>query len=333
MTGSQEISRTFIHSLSRATPVATSNFASIYGILINAGSATYSNNIINIGTGVSLGGHIYGIYDPGIAGNNNNFYYNTIYIGGVSVQTGSDSYAFMSNASANNKNIRNNIFFNNRTGPAYHSAIRLEGNGGVTVDYNDYYNSTGLIGRIGLAAPISMFNWQAAIGQDANSLSLDPVFVNGSLDAVEYIPAAALPGIDGTGGITQDYGFISRIVPVTMGAWENDCNGTATISPTSILECENETVSFTVALTNVTTPAFAWEESTDGGNNWTPLTDTPPYSGTTSATLTITGITIAMHNNLYRCVVTDSGNSCVYYSDVALLEVNAAPATGPIWHQ
>jgi len=45
--------------------------------------------------------------------------------------------------------------------------------------------------------------------------------------------------------------------------------------------------------------------STDGGSTWTNLTDTAPYSGTATGTLTITGATTALNSDQFRCVVSN----------------------------
>jgi len=49
--------------------------------------------------------------------------------------------------------------------------------------------------------------------------------------------------------------------------------------------------------------SYQWQESTDTGVVWTNLTNTPPYSGVTTATLSITSATITMDAYYYRCIV------------------------------
>jgi len=177
--------------------------------------------------------------------------------------------------------------------------------------------------------------WQTATTRDANSLSVDPVFaLPGGSDPADYIPSAAMPGLTGLGSINDDFGNDGvRTDPVTMGAWENDCNGLVDDEPDAVTECENATVTFTIGVINVTTPVYQWQVSTDGGLTWTDLTETPPYSGTNLPVLTITGITITMDGSLYRCRVTDADNGCVVISAGALLTVNPRPTTSAIWHQ
>ncbi|RYZ52507.1 MAG: hypothetical protein EOP49_09330, partial [Sphingobacteriales bacterium] len=70
--------------------------------------------------------------------------------------------------------------------------------------------------------------------------------------------------------------------------------------PQSVSVCETGNASFTVSATNGT---LQWEASTDGGTTFSPV------SGATSATLSISNVTQAMHDNRYRVVVTGSCSS------------------------
>ena len=63
-----------------------------------------------------------------------------------------------------------------------------------------------------------------------------------------------------------------------------------TLSPTNKTVDVGATVTFTTAATGNLTPALQWQVSTDHGTTWTDLSDAPPYSGTTTTTLTVTGV-------------------------------------------
>ena len=41
--------------------------------------------------------------------------------------------------------------------------------------------------------------------------------------------------------------------------------------------------------------------STNGGSTWNDLTNSPPYSGVTTATLSLTNLTLAYNGYKYRC--------------------------------
>ena len=63
---------------------------------------------------------------------------------------------------------------------------------------------------------------------------------------------------------------------------------------------------------------YQWQESVDGGKNWTNITEA------TSATYTITDTTTAISGNQYRCVVTSDMDGVVETSEAATLTVAAA---------
>ncbi len=66
---------------------------------------------------------------------------------------------------------------------------------------------------------------------------------------------------------------------------------------------------FTVRFSGLPAPTYQWEVSTDFTQTWSDLTDGGVYSGTRTATLTITGATSAMNGYYYRCVATNMFNS------------------------
>jgi hypothetical protein len=87
------VERNFIHSLS----ITSTNLAAqLAGVLAAAGTATYSNNMVRLGVnaaGASItdGYVMYGMFD--IAGTNN-FYHNSVYIGGSGVTASSNKLLF-----------------------------------------------------------------------------------------------------------------------------------------------------------------------------------------------------------------------------------------------
>lgn len=327
----------------------------MYGIAIGPGSnLLIFNNLISLTTSSEVIRTICGIYDMGqTAGHTARIYYNTVMIDGIAPGTAantSNSYGIWNYYGANNPDYRNNIFSNFRrnsdaAATGRHYAISFENNptGTVNLDYNNYYAS-GLGGAVGHIGPHdggtiypTLADWQGALGtQDAHSVSVDPVYTTpGGTNPPNYIPHAAMPGLTGLGGINDDFGNNGvRVAPVTMGAWENECNGLMDDEPDDVTECESGNVSFTVSVTNVSSPAYQWQVSTDGGYTWTDLTENPPYSGTQTATLVITGITLDMNGYRYRCIITDDDNNdCVVTSQAAELTITPRPATGAIWHR
>ena len=216
---SSSVSGNLIYDLS----VNSGSSATIHGIKIAYGVATYSNNIITLGGSTST--TLYGIYEPGVANTTSNIYFNTVYLGG-SPTTGSLNSACLYNAgTSSNRNFRNNIFNNARSNSGAsgtHFAMYILNTGGsLNCNYNDYW-FTGTGGKLGYYGgdKASLPIVTGVTGNDANSQSILPGFVNpGGTTANSYIPSAALPAATGTGIIT-DYRGTTRSGSPEMGAWE-----------------------------------------------------------------------------------------------------------------
>ena len=86
--------------------------------------------------------------------------------------------------------------------------------------------------------------------------------------------------------------------------------------PANTTVCTGSNTSFTVSAAG-TSPAYQWSVSNDGGATYTAIT------GATAATLTITGATAAMNNNLYQVTLSNSCSSGVI-STAGLLTVSPA---------
>ena len=202
---------------------STNVLSEIDGIRLSGGVVTCANNIINIGTGLGLGYKLYGIFENSGASvtNVNNIYFNTIYVGGiVTAGTTSSTAALWNSNNTNIRNIRNNILFNARSGGATgkHYAIRVGGTR-ACIDFNDYYVITGVLGSLS-GDRTTLALWQTATGQDANSLNVNTGFTNaGGTLANDYLPSVSLPGVTGTGTVTDFNGLTRGAVP-KMGALE-----------------------------------------------------------------------------------------------------------------
>ena len=216
--GVNTVSVNFIHSIS---PSSSNILSVIDAIYLNNGLTTIANNIVNLGIGVTTGYRIDGILDNSGAANNNKVYFNSVYIGGTVAGTTSSTGALWNAANTSTRNYRNNILYNARSGGSTgkHYAIRLAGTTGLTIDYNDYFVSGtgGILGYL-TSDRTTIALWKAATGQDVNSLNINPVFANaGGTSFEDYHISATLPGVSGTGIITDFHG-ITRSSPPQMGA-------------------------------------------------------------------------------------------------------------------
>lgn len=214
------IQRNFIYKLDHAC--ITSNASNLMaGIHLAQGSVNVVNNIVWIGEGLSTSNrfYIYGIYELGVVGSSNKLLHNTVHLSGSAITTSRSSAAYYKANNVGSSEIRNNIFYNLRTGGGVdHHAVSLPGISNIVIDANDYACASTLLNfltwsRSGLAA------WKSVTGQDANSLNVNPYAIPGSENPVSFRPSLDLYGV--SVGIGTDFGNYSRnATQPTMGAWE-----------------------------------------------------------------------------------------------------------------
>ena len=280
-TTASAVKANFIHSLSVS---ALSNTADLYGIKIAAGATTYSNNIISLGGNTTT--DLFGIYETGVASNNNNLYFNTINISG-SLVTGATnvSYALFSAVNTNTRVFYNNIFVNTRStvaGASKHFAMYIVTSGGTIVcDNNNYYVSgTGsVLGYNGANKTV------LPIVAETSSIITNPVFSNASgTTASSYTPTIAGVALNTT-GINVDYAGNIRATNVTMGAYE--LKGAPDVPTGVVVTAGINTLA--IAFTAPTAIGGAaitnYEYSLNNGSTW--ITPSPA----TSSPINLTGLT------------------------------------------
>lgn len=72
---------------------------------------------------------------------------------------------------------------------------------------------------------------------------------------------------------------------------------------------------------------FTWQQSIDGGNTWTNVTNGGAYSGATTSVLTVTNVIYSMNNYKFRVLISSSDYVCgdTYSAAATLSFLNAAP--------
>jgi subtilisin-like proprotein convertase family protein len=104
---------------------------------------------------------------------------------------------------------------------------------------------------------------------------------------------------------------------------------TITTQPVNRIICDGGNTTFNIIVNSVTPPSYQWETSTNGGGIWTPLTNTPPFSGVNTATLTLTNVSTAYNGHMFRVQILNAcGNQT---SAEVTLTVNPLPtiSAGP----
>ena len=85
---------------------------------------------------------------------------------------------------------------------------------------------------------------------------------------------------------------------------------TASTNPDGVVTTEGSSETFTVSATAVSTVVYQWQRSINNGSSWTNLSNSGPYSGTNTKTLTINPVTTAMNGYQFRAVMRTPSYLC-----------------------
>jgi uncharacterized repeat protein (TIGR01451 family) len=114
----------------------------------------------------------------------------------------------------------------------------------------------------------------------------------------------------------QLIGVTDTITRITVGCLATVITG----QPANVTTCAGNNTSYTVAASG-TSVTYQWQVNT--GSGFVNVPAAAPYSGGTTATLSITGVTIGMNGYLYRCVISSSCAAAIN-SNTASLSVGAS---------
>jgi len=118
-----------------------------------------------------------------------------------------------------------------------------------------------------------------------------------------YLNGVASVVVDSTGALDiadLHSGAIRRAVPTA-----NVAAITISASPSSVTISSGANATFTVTATSTAALHYNWQALAPGQSLWVNLTNSGSFSGTTTATLTITGATASLSGVQFRCVVTN----------------------------
>lgn len=207
------VERNYISGLSAAT---NSTAAEVNGIRVAGGTTVYRNNMITIGAGIpnaistgSTTGGVNGINEPL---GTDSFFHNSVYIGGAPTAGVGPSYAFNSSQTFNTRTFRNNIFYNTRSNSGASGKnyiVRVGGTtanpAGLTINNNDYFadGAGAVFGFFNSADVADLTAWQAAVGQDAASIQMNPLFV--STTDLHLTTASPARDIAANVGVANDF--------------------------------------------------------------------------------------------------------------------------------
>ncbi|MCX6270147.1 MAG: hypothetical protein NTU44_02825 [Bacteroidetes bacterium] len=92
---------------------------------------------------------------------------------------------------------------------------------------------------------------------------------------------------------------------------------TVTVQPLSVQAGQGTDAHFSLTASGAS--YYQWEMSNDGGDNYLPLTENPPYAGINSADLSVMPATSDLNGFMFRCLV--SNGYCFVNSTVATLNI------------
>ena len=132
-------------------------------------------------------------------------------------------------------------------------------------------------------------------------------------------------GYDGANGSEYISDVISSVA-ITPNPTETCEGGNLTLmaTPTGVRVTDFGTTGSTADDTTIPIPAGDYAYTWYLGTSTTPLTDTAPYSGTSTANLTITNVPVGFDGNQYRVEVTSLNTSCPTEQTI-VLSIEAAP--------
>ncbi|AWA28795.1 hypothetical protein HYN48_01095 [Flavobacterium magnum] len=275
--------------------------ASVNGIYVGGGTATYRNNMIRLGvsgSSATVGMAINGVNEQ--AGTDN-FYHNSIFIGGAPTGGASNSFAFQSIVTANTRAYQNNIFVNKRSNSGStgkHYAIRVGGTAanpaGLTSNGNILFanGTNGFTGLFNAVDQSTIANWRTATGQDANSYAEDTPFKDAlSSPPNLHLDSSTATFTEGLGvtlaSVTDDFDGEARsgLTPVDIGADASNATGPAVVKINSVAASPTGN-QCTAASRTITANITA------GAGAITSVTLNYSFNGTAQTPITMTGGTL-----------------------------------------
>ena len=161
------------------------------------------------------------------------------------------------------------------------------------------------------------YQWQQDVGAGFVNLSNGGVYSNVTTSTMSISNVAGLGGYRYRAVVS---GTCSPASTSTSATLTEQKNVVVSTPPSNAIICEGNNTSFSVTATG-TGLTYQWQEST--GGPFANVSNGGVYSGATSSTLTLTGVTAGMNANQYRVVIT--GTCSAATSAAGTLTVNTLP--------
>jgi hypothetical protein len=144
------------------------------------------------------------------------------------------------------------------------------------------------------------------------SSTIRRIATNGTVSTISSYFSCGTGCTDGYGAVTDVDAAGTLYLPhngtIVVGttAGATSAAPAFTTHPTSQTITAGQGVSFTVAASGVPAATYRWQMSSDGGTSWFDLSDTAPYSGTTTATLTLSTTSVSYPLLRFRAIATNA---------------------------
>ncbi|MFN5884631.1 MAG: beta strand repeat-containing protein, partial [Bacteroidota bacterium] len=330
-TGS-EVYANRIYGLDATNTGAGSNSGVIYGIYIgSSGSAIYHNNQISIiPPTINNQTRIRGI-ELNTSGGVNEFYYNSIFIGGTANGTNTTTAFFRNTFSSTVALImRNNILYNQRTSSSQtHYALSSSFFGSFTHNNNLYVGGNINMIENPVGTSRTLASWNSLTGNPVNNLGN----LTSELPSAQFFTSTAtgdlatnscrVSNAGSAVSITSDFNNITRSSIPDIGSVEfTTASGfpviTAQPSVPSAVCAGAGTRNLTVSTSGYGIN-YQWQQEI--GGLWSNLINGTNYTGVATTSLSIVNPPISFNGNKYRCLIT---GACppVLSTDTVVLTVN-----------
>lgn len=334
------IGRNRITDLTAGGNGAGGNSPLIRGIYVGgSGSNTYANNQITLRpSDAGTMPRVRGI-ELGTSGGSNNFFYNTIYLAGVSFGS-NNSAAFMRNTGAVSAGLqlRNNIFFNERSGSGGHYALSSNSISSFIHGHNLYvYPLTGNPVEYPAGSTRTLASWNFVSGNPSGNLSntsdqlRSALFFPYNFSGDLYSDACRLSNAGIPVAVDKDYFNSTRSSAPDIGSIEftsTSGDPSITAQPAAVnISCGPLDAQFTIGISGLGSD-YQWEENR--GSGWRTLQNIPPYSGVKTTTLTLSQAPATMNGYQYRCIFTGACLPVLTSSAVTLTISNTNTWTGSV---
>ena len=265
-----------------------------YGLYLGSGSAasgvTIANNMIADIASYSDTSTAFSYQPVGImlTGTNGgwNLYYNSVNLSGshTGLTGATMQTALFVGATVTAVDLRNNIFSNSydnsssSTDKSYAVYSAAPASSFTNIDHNDYFVSgaTGVLGNFGGSDVTTLGDWQTATGQDAASISGDPLFVSDT-DLHLTAASAAIGGATPLAAVTTDFdGGIRDATAPDMGADEFGVIAPVLHTVTGSVGTPSGSISPSGAQSVVDGSTITFTATADAGHHFVDFTGTCP---------------------------------------------------------